>query len=221
MYANDLYENFMGTMLRAIADSTKIMPGFETISAKMLKFCDHFYTTMATAVKVDETDCFVSLCHGDLHTKNVMFTNDANGRPSDAIFVDYQACFVGPAVTDVANIFYLSASWGVRIEDFATLTEYYYRELSATLSKLAYTKPIPSLTDIQTQLRKRGICHMIMGLCRWVTKTFEKFEELDEGITRGDKDADKDYRLHLAEVVNDNVAFKFYLKYFDQLGYFD
>lgn len=221
MYTNDLYEKFIGTMLRAMADSTKIMPGFETISAKILQFCEHFYAKTATAVEADETNCFVSLCHGDLHTKNVMFTNDTDDKPSDAIFVDYQVCFVGPAVTDLANIFYLSASSTLLVEDFEMLTAYYYRELSAMLTKLGYSKAVPTLADIQTQFRQRGICHVVMGLCRWITKTFDKVVELDEGITRGDKDADKDLRQHLATVVNDNETFKIYLKYFDQLGYFD
>lgn len=212
----------MTCVLNVCADVTKTMDGFEAISEKLYKLVDKIYAKIATAVKPDETDCFVTLCHGDLCNNNIMFKNDQNGHPCDVIYVDFQVCFIGPGVTDLVNVLYLSRNADLRSDEFDRLTQCYHQELIETLSKLNYTKPLPTLKDIEMQLIQRGVCHIVMSLCGKGARNFDKMDEFDEAITRGDgDDPGKDLRACMLKQANDNELLKYFLNYYNEKGYFD
>lgn len=221
MHTNDVWEKMTVNILRDFADVTKLMPGFSALSAKMYKSVDTIYAKILQSMEPDEQNYFVTLCHGDLWSNNIMFTSDQETRPIDAIFCDYQVSFVGPAVSDLANSLYTSGHMSLRGHDYDRLVEIYHAELSSTLSKLKYTKSIPTLDDIQAQLFRGGVSYAVMALFVVAARSYEKLEDMDMGKLSGNSDEDREFRYNVIYNVKDSEGLKFLLNYFDQRGYFD
>lgn len=219
----DVFNNSMiSNIIRVLADVTKTMPGFEALSTKLPKSAETMYPKMAALIKPDEPNCFVTLCHGDLWSNNIMFTTDTKNYPIDVILCDYQISFIGPAVIDLANILYSSSHASLRADDYDRLVQIYHEALIGTLSKLKYTKQMPTLTDMQVELLRRGVCHVAIGLFVFAARSFEKFGEIENMAKLArDNDADRQFIYDVLISAKDNEAFKFLLNYFDRRGYFD
>lgn len=223
MYINDLFKRLGLTVLKVITDVTKKMTGFNEITQKLIELHSTYHDKIAASVKSNDTDCFDTLCHADLWCNNVMLRNDNNAKPNDALFIDYQVCFVGPAVTDLANVFYLSPHHDLRADDFDTLTKFYHNELRETLTKLNYPiAMMPTLNDINLQMKKRSVAHVVMSLCGKGSIGYDDNGEMDEAITKNEgNDPGKGLREFMLKNANSNEIFKYYLKYFNERGYFD
>lgn len=221
MRTTDIWEKMILNILRMFADLTKQMPGFERLSPKFEKSIKTMYPKMLELIKADKDNCFVTLCHGDLWSNNIMFTKDCNEHPTDAILCDYQVSFIGPAVLDLANTLYSSSHVTLRDHDYDRLVQLYHQALSSALSKLKYPKAIPTLTDIQVQLLRHGIVNATMALFALTLRSYDKLAEMDLSIIMGDKESDKEFRNNMAMNVKDNEGLQFLLNYFDRRGYFD
>lgn len=215
-------ETMTSNIIRVLADVTKKMPGFEILSTKLPKSAETMHARMAELVKPDEQSCFVTLCHGDLWSNNIMFSTDTNKCPTDAVFCDYQISFIGPAVIDVANTLYTSSHLSLRADDYDRLAQIYHEELIETLSKFGHLKSLPTLTDIQVELLRCGVCHVAIGLFVCAARSYEKFGEMDNmSKLAGDNDVGRRFIYDVLISAKENEAFKFLLNYFDRRGYFD
>lgn len=219
----EMHKKMSLNIVRVFADMTKIMPSFEAISQKLERSIETIYPKIFDSYhQSDEQNCFVTLCHGDLWSNNIMFRTDAtNGSIIDAILCDYQVSFSGPAVIDIANTLYTSSHVSLRDHDYDQLVQVYHRTLSETLSKLKYTKPTPTLNDIQVQLLRRGICQSLMGLFGVAARAYDKFAQMDIGMLMDDSEGGKAFWRNMTGNVKDNEGLKFLLNYFDRRGYFD
>lgn len=214
-------EMLLSNAVQSFADLTKLMDGYENLSRKLDNVKSRIYDKTLMAVKQDRK-CFLSLCHGDLWSNNIMFASDQNGQSVDAIFVDYQVSFVGPVVVDLANTLYSSSNKDMRADDWDALVQYYHGELLEMLRKLKYTRTLPTLTDIQVQLLQKGVSHAILAMMTCGGRGSEElFEKLDMTILIGNSEKDKEFRLKMFASIAKNEMFQFMLNYFDRRGYFD
>lgn len=211
----------ISNIIRVLGDVTKMMPGFEALAKKLPMSSETMYAKMVELVKPDEQNCFVTLCHGDLWSNNIMFTTDAENCPTDAILCDYQISFIGPAVIDVANTLYTSSDISLRADDYDRLIQIYHAQLIATLSQLQYSKSMPTLTDIQVELLRHGLCHAAIGLFMFAVRSSGKMDEMDLSNLSGDTDGDRQFIYDVLISAKDSDAFKFLINHFDRRGYFD
>lgn len=101
---------------------------------------------------------FLTLCHGDMWTNNVMMQyDDAGGKqPKDVLLIDFQYCnWTSPAV-DHHYFFNTSLQDDVLFNRQDYLIQYYHEVLSRTLTKLQYQQHIPTLHELHVQLVDRG-----------------------------------------------------------------
>lgn len=201
------------------------MAGFENISKKLENSAEKFYQKASVVAYKQDDQTFFALCHHDVcHnrqcTNNIMFRNDANGQPKDAILTEYPSICWGPAVTDLASAFYTSSHPKLRGDDWDELVQYYHEQLIETLKKLNYPNHMPTLTELQVQLLERGISFVSVGL-------FEAAERHYNGKNAEGllfiKDANESIRkrLQIIESAKDADELKYMLHYFDRKGYFD
>lgn len=104
------------------------------------------------AMEYQEGD-FVTLCHGDIWTTNMMFHNNEHGDTDNVIFIDFQfSVFNSPAI-DLQYLFATSLQEDVCQEE---MVQYYHKHLVQALKKLKYQGRIPSLFDFQQQFQARA-----------------------------------------------------------------
>lgn len=214
-------EMLLSNAVQSFADITKLLPGYEKVSRKLDNVKRRIYDKTLKAVEQDQL-CFLSLCHGDLWSNNIMFASDENGHAIDAVFVDYQVSFLGPVVVDLANALYSSSNKDMRAAEWDALVQYYHGELLSMLRNLNYSKPLPTLTDIQAQLLQKGVSNAILALMTCGGRGSEEIlGKLDMTILIGNSEKDKEFRLKMFASIGKNEMFQFMLNYFDRRGYFD
>lgn len=98
--------------------------------------------------KESDFNCFV---HGDIWTPNAMFTYDSEGKPTDAVLIDFQYAFWGSPATDLHYFVNSSCKRDVRFEREEELVQYYLYQLVDALKRLNYKGKIPSLHDFVVQ----------------------------------------------------------------------
>ncbi|KAH8382883.1 hypothetical protein KR009_005693 [Drosophila setifemur] len=105
--------------------------------------------------QVDESD-FNVLNHGDSWVNNIMFNYKENGAIDRTIFVDLQLAKWGSPAQDLWYMILTSASLDIKVKEFDLFIQIYQERLSECLTLLNYSKPIPTLRDMQTMMIKYG-----------------------------------------------------------------
>ncbi|BFF89750.1 uncharacterized protein DMAD_08429 [Drosophila madeirensis] len=105
--------------------------------------------------KVDESE-FNVLNHGDCWSNNIMFNYKENGEIDRTIFVDLQVAKWSSPAQDLWYMITTSASLDIKVKEFDHFIRIYHDRLTECLKLLKYSKPIPSLRDIQMQMLKHG-----------------------------------------------------------------
>lgn len=220
MECNYIMRNENQMQMEIFARLTETMPDFEGISAKLKNSSAKFHKKVARAFQRDAMT-FAAFCHGDLWSNNVMFKHNENGEPIDAIFVDFQFSYYGPAVIDLANILYTSSKEWFREMHWDALVQHYHSELLEMLQQLDYPKHLPTLTDIQADLLRRGISTTAIGLYEFAARGYVDDGELSVTDLMGDLSVAVNGRMKMVEKAKNSDGFKFMLNYFDRRGYFD
>nr|XP_036219450.1 uncharacterized protein LOC106618104 [Bactrocera oleae] len=91
------------------------------------------------------------LCHGDFHSKNMMFKHDSNsGKVLDVMLLDYQLSYVGPMINDLIYSYYMLLDSEQR-ENFPQWLYFYFTNFKETLQKIGFEGQIPSLVQLHEQ----------------------------------------------------------------------
>lgn len=77
------------------------------------------------------------LNHGDLWVNNMMFKYDANGRPIDLVFVDYQMSFYSSPGIDINYFLNTSPKIDVRMNDRVALIRTYRAAMARALDEIS------------------------------------------------------------------------------------
>ncbi|KAH8311717.1 hypothetical protein KR044_007663 [Drosophila immigrans] len=124
------------------------------VAAHIMEYCE----SLMEPKKGD----FLTLCHGDLWTANMMFQNNDQGRPDNVILIDFQFSVWNSPAIDLHYFFCTS------FQDDLCQTEmvqYYHKKLVQALKNLNFKGSIPSLFDFQLQFLSRSFYAIFSAFC--------------------------------------------------------
>ena len=115
---------------------------------------------------------FKVLNHADMWMNNFMFKTDAEGKPIDAILIDFQGCYWGSPSGDLIYFLITSINDELKINNFDKLVDFYHKMLVIALKKLNFDEPIPTLTELHADIQEMGffscMCIMfILFICKY------------------------------------------------------
>lgn len=105
--------------------------------------------------RVDQSD-FNVLNHGDFWCNNFLFKLDA-GSIQDVCFVDFQLPKYGTPAHDLFCLLMTTPNTHIKLERFDYFIEHYHQQLVEHLELLKYDRHIPTLSELQANLRKNGL----------------------------------------------------------------
>ncbi|XP_036340921.1 uncharacterized protein LOC118750305 [Rhagoletis pomonella] len=95
------------------------------------------------------------LNHGDFHTRNLMVRQTADGRVEDAVFIDFQASFLGPSGCDLQYLSVTLFDRQLRDEKRDELFSFYFQCFVEGLRrKLQFTGHVPSFDDFTADCKR-------------------------------------------------------------------
>lgn len=213
-------EHYYMSLLRSFALEVEHWPEYRHLVSKLNKLADHFKSlgSKATEHKAGE---FLVLNHGDLWTTNILFNYNQTGKVSDAIFVDYQLVYYGSPVYDLIYFFATSLTEDIYENNIPLLIKTYHKSLSENLTKINYSKQIPTLENIQQEFKEKEI---ILAYCLFTnypvarchsSDNFQFEERIFKNINYKDK-RDKIFQRETTKIALQNR-----LKQFENSGFFD
>lgn len=212
---------FVTSCIETIAQLTERKPVYDSkMSAKIKELSTKAYSKICDLIKPD-VNSFVALTHGDLWSNNTMYTYDEidnTTMPSDSILVDFQEGSIGSIAIDLTYTLFTSSHENIDDRHWDYLLQHYHNELKATLSKLNYSKQIPTLTDIHTQFLSKAITMIPMSLMVLGIRHFEYDEENTMSHFLGDTEEDAKLRYNMLANPKIEKSTIFLLNYFDRKG---
>lgn len=181
---------------------------------------DAIFAKVCRLVQPDK-NVFNVLTHGDLWANNTMYTYDDDEdvpTPKDAIMVDFQIGLWGPAVIDIAYTLFTSSNENLTDIDWDYLLQHYHKELKSMLTKLNYSKHIPTLTDIHAQFIQKAASMAPMSLFVLGIRHFENADETTNSRFLGESEEDIEYRYNIVANPKGRKSFNFLLEYYDRKG---
>lgn len=217
----DAMQSLCTNTVRALADAVLQIERFEHLSEKLKRLTGVVKEKISAAVATDPA-MFNVLIHGDMWSNNIMFQHGDNGKVLDAIFVDYQGCYVGSPVLDIVNTFYTSSADTLRADDWNELMALYWQILNETLKKFDYSaRPIPTLDELQADRKRRTHYSIYIGLFALAVRNLENVAE-DEMAKLMDG-ADENHQSRVRMFLNPNIrkALEYLLEFFDSNRLFE
>lgn len=159
--------------------------------------------------------------HNDLWIPNVLFRFNGDGSVQDTLFVDFQLSYYGSPGIDINFFLYGSLNEETRVSQSKKLIRIYHQNLSRTLAKLSYKKPIPTLHDIHVQILKAGLNSVLAATAEVPLLIIEQSDNLEMDIVLGDTKESKDFRYSLFNNPKYKPFIQLLLREFDDLGYLD
>lgn len=147
------YEPIMLNMVKALIRSLEDDGDLHQRYAEKLKgVVDHIMEYCERAMEPKESD-FVTLCHGDLWTTNMMFKNNDQKVPDNVIFIDFQFSVWNSPAIDLQYFLHTSVQDDIcHIE----MVQFYHQKLVQALNKLKFKGHVPTLFDFQQQYQARS-----------------------------------------------------------------
>ncbi|EDV93517.1 uncharacterized protein LOC6563129 [Drosophila grimshawi] len=105
--------------------------------------------------RIDKSE-FCVLNHGDFWCNNFLFKLNS-GDIEDICFVDFQLPKYGTPAQDLFCLLMTTPNIHIKLGKFDDFIEHYHHELVAHLNLLKYTSKVPTLTELQMNLRKNGL----------------------------------------------------------------
>ncbi|XP_030374431.1 uncharacterized protein LOC115623999 [Scaptodrosophila lebanonensis] len=115
---------------------------------------EQFWKHSISSLDVDPNE-FNVLIHGDFWSSNLMCNYLPDGNINEVLFVDFQIGKWGSPAQDLLFFLTLSAAKDIRLKEYDTFIEIYWKRLVECLNVLKYQKPLPKLRDIQMSMYKK------------------------------------------------------------------
>lgn len=219
-FSTPFYETLVKTITKTTAQYTReFEPGCEKLASKLEAMSDVIFQKIQKATERVSTE-FNCLSHSDLWSNNVMF-NDYLPSPSNALLIDFQMLFAGSPVLDLCYSLFSSSEVSMRDKEFDCLFHYYHDHLSTILKKLGYRKEIPTLDTLRSQLFKRGIYGVPLGILGTVGRYTEENDESKMDLFALETQENKLYLYNVFRNPKCYDQIMFLLNYFDSKGFLD
>lgn len=116
--------------------------------SKFAEGLNDFYEPMPSGFQV--------LNHGDPWLNNLMFKHDEANNPIDVLMVDFQlSCWASP-IGELLYFLLTSVADDVKVSQFDDFVAFYHKELTDSLQKLKYDQNIPSLNELNNEMRAKA-----------------------------------------------------------------
>ena len=214
------YHGFFEGAVRAAAEGVKTWPGCETYGEKLRLLADKIIAKNCEVFVRDE-NAFNVLNHGDMWLSNIMFKNDAQGQPVDAVFVDYSVGFYGSPGIDLSYLLFTSNAETNGEAEWDELLRVYHSELVATLKKLGYQGTVPSLLDIYVEYLRRSYYGLMISTFLIPLRLIENTEHSDIHNLLGTEPQNVAFRKMLFETPKYRTFLEPLLKFWDRKGLLD
>lgn len=157
--------DFLIERLETMSTMRAYVPLLQSIQKKLFKGAIASFKEYHEARK---GDTYYVLCHGDFHSKNMMFKHDpSSGKFLDVMLLDYQLSYVGPMINDLIYSYYMLLDSDHR-EKFPQLLYFYFTQFKETLQKIGFKGRIPKLIQLheqRTQQKYFGNIYILNVLC--------------------------------------------------------
>ncbi|KAH8267233.1 hypothetical protein KR026_008598 [Drosophila bipectinata] len=215
------YQPIMRNLLQALSRSLELNSDLkERYQAKIDRLVDFVMDYGEQSTSINPGD-FVTLCHGDLWTTNLMFQHDEQGHPTNAIFIDFQFSVWNSPAIDLHYFFSTSIYENLRLEKQPELVQFYYYKLAEALKKVKYSGKIPSLFEFQQQFRARAFYAVFSSLIfePCMLYTGKEKASIEQGLS--DSESGLRFRNSVYEAQHIQDKLPFILPFLDQLGLLD
>ncbi|XP_017845498.1 uncharacterized protein LOC108602007 [Drosophila busckii] len=214
------YEPIMKNMLKALACSLEDDElVHQQYAAKLSGLADHIMEYSERAMEFGKDD-FVTLCHGDLWTTNMMFQYDG-AKPKNAIFIDFQFSVWNSPAIDLHYFFSTSLPDDLRLHRQPELVQYYHQHLTQALSKVKYQGHVPSLFDFQMQFKQRAFYAIFCSLVFLAAMLYSGTEHfsMEQALSTLKKDEAIRISLYKTKLMQSKIRNS--LPFFDHIGLLD
>lgn len=212
------YENCARTL--GLVAENEWGPSWKEIALKLKKL-QHTIRQKGCEVYTRDENAFNVFNHNDLWIPNILFKIGNEDIVEDILFVDFQlSSFNSPGI-DLNFFLYGSLEQSTRISMKTKLIKIYHQNLSQTLEKLNYGKPIPSLHDIHVEFLKTGFNGLLAVICEVPLLMYKQSDDLHMEMLLENSPKAESFRYNLFN----NPRYKDYVQdlliEFDDFGYLD
>ncbi|XP_011176529.2 uncharacterized protein LOC105208408 [Zeugodacus cucurbitae] len=136
-------------------ESYDLLTQEKEIILSYMKNMNELYTKFGSI----DRQAFNVLNHGDFWINNIMFrhSEDDGVTVQEVLFIDFQLPKYGCFAMDVFCFLLTSPQWNIKLRNFDKFISFYHTELIRNLTILNYTKPMPTIEQINSQLEKYGL----------------------------------------------------------------
>ncbi|XP_017104210.2 uncharacterized protein [Drosophila bipectinata] len=215
------YEPIMQNLLQALSRSLELNPDLkQRYQDKINRLINNVMDYGEKSTSGDPHD-FITLCHGDLWTTNVMFQYDEQGHPNNVILIDFQFSVWNSPAIDLHYLFSTSIQENLRWKRQPELVQFYYYKLKDSLKKLNYTGQIPSLFDFQQQFQNRAFYAVFSSLIfePCMLYTGKEKASIEQGLSGSESGLRFRNSVYEAQHIQDKLPLV--LPFLDQLGLLD
>ncbi|XP_034486155.1 uncharacterized protein LOC117790723 [Drosophila innubila] len=209
-----IMQNMVKALIRSLEDDEEL---HQRYAGKLKGVVEHIMEYCERAMETKKND-FVTLCHGDLWTTNMMFKNNDHGKPDNVLFIDFQFSVWSSPAIDLQYFFHTS------LQDDICHTEmvhFYHQKLVQALNKLKFKGRIPTLFDFQQQYQSRAFYAIFAGFCFLPSMLHSGKEEFSIARAMSHSKIDADFRAKLYKTEIMRSKLKKFLPKFDHKGLLD
>ncbi|XP_055902483.1 uncharacterized protein LOC129938769 [Eupeodes corollae] len=141
-----------------IEELKQYVPKLQALEKDLLKRC---HQSFESYFQPNAKGIFV-LCHGDFHSKNMMFKKNSKGENEDVMLVDFQLCYFGPAILDIIYGLYTILTGDVRKNHLEEIIHYYSSNFIETLHKLNFKGSFPKISEFFIELLRHSHFEIFM-----------------------------------------------------------
>lgn len=220
IFSTTFFEALIKSILKTTAQFTEeYVSGYQKLKNKLEALSEEIFPRLQKSMERSPKE-FNCLCHIDLWTNNIMFNQNLRST-NTSLLIDFQMVYAGSPVLDICYSLFSSSDLSMREKEFDALLYYYQGQLSSILKKLGYKNEIPTLETLQSQILKRGIYAVPLGIFGTVGRYSEENDENNLELLVSETEEGKRCRLNIFKNQKCRDKLLFLLNYFDSKGYFD
>lgn len=150
---SSLYDKQFADLASSTIDIIRKTPETSCYAKQIEGILNNTYHHMLTFLK--QREFFSTLTHGDLWTKNIMFSYSED-KPISVKFLDFQTCRYGSPALDINYFLYTSTTARVRDQHMDDFMRTYHRSLSRSLHQLGLNSAM-NLSDLRREVEATSL----------------------------------------------------------------